>query len=193
MESAPRTIKVLDLPNELLLEISYSLETTDVHSLVLTNRRLNHLLQDRLHQHPPTLLLKRVIDTDNIKAFQQIINKGLDVNAHDDLTVAVKSHSPNRIARFFGYPLPAYVAFQAAGNWVRRRMLMLMFEAGAVDGEEWCFMTFEGRIDRRVVAVLLETYGVQENRMLVSVAEPSGEHHLKSQIKNQSIHLSAEI
>jgi hypothetical protein len=167
MESAPRTTKVLlDLPNEILLDIAYRLETTDVHSLVLTNCRLNHLLQDRLHQDPPTLLLKRVIDTDNIKAFQQIIDRGLDVNAHDNLTVAVKSHSSNRTARFFGYPLLAYVAFHAAGNWVRRSMLRLMFKAGIVDGEEWCFMTFDRRIGRRVVAMLLEAHGVQETRML---------------------------
>jgi hypothetical protein len=163
---------------------------------VLTNRRLNHLLQDRLHQHPPTLSLKRVIDTYNIKAFQKIIDNGLDVNAHDDITVTVKSHSSNRIARFFGYPLPAYVAFQAAGNWVRRKMLMLMFEAGAVDCEKWCFMTFEGRIDRRVVAVLLETYGVQENRMLVSMVWQNRQENTTSRVSSRttySMHVSAEI
>jgi hypothetical protein len=150
----------------LLLDTAYRPETIDVHSLVLTNRRLNHPLQDRLHQDPPTLLLKHVIDTDNIKAFQQIIDEGLNVNADDDLTVAVKSHSSDRIARFFGYPPLAYVAFQVAGNWVRCRMLMLMFEAGVIDGGERCFMTFDGRIDRRLVAVLLESHGLQENRML---------------------------
>jgi hypothetical protein len=41
-----------------------------------------------------------------------------------------------------------------------------MFEASVIDGGERCFMTLDGRIDRRLVAVLLEGHGLQENRML---------------------------
>jgi hypothetical protein len=88
ISSRPRVMRttILDLPNELLLDIAASLrETKDIHSLLLTNRRLNHLFEARLYLNPPKHLLLRVVRSGNIAAFRRFLEEGLVVKAYDHI------------------------------------------------------------------------------------------------------------
>ncbi|KAA8906808.1 hypothetical protein FN846DRAFT_906845 [Sphaerosporella brunnea] len=64
-------MSLLDLPNELLLQIALYLP--DVHALVLTSRRLNHLFEPYLHQHITRDKLRSIIQHEDVPAFRKLL------------------------------------------------------------------------------------------------------------------------
>jgi hypothetical protein len=119
--------RLLRLPNELLMDISSGLVTEHLHSLVLTNRVLHLLLENRLYEAPSEVALTRVIDTGNVAVFQRFLECGLDVN------VVVARHS--RMYRDIRIPLLAYVVSEVNPGTVM--MAQLMFKTGKIDTTGW--------------------------------------------------------
>jgi hypothetical protein len=113
---------LMDLPNELLLNIASRLETEHLHSLVLTNRHLQWLLQDTIYESPTKDALTRVIDEGNVAVFRKFLDCGLDVN------VSLTQHRST-------LPLLAYCASDL--NAMGVAMTKLLFETGKVDTSGW--------------------------------------------------------
>jgi hypothetical protein len=137
---------LLGLPNELLLEIgSYLPRTGDVHSLVITNRRLHCLLKTRLYQAPSQHLLWRVVNSRNIAAFRRILDNSLDAKVY------LRDIVPMLLLDVVWDATP-----------VRLEMLRRLLSSGAIDIEEWRFSVTRGsNYERCVMEDLFSSYGVR--------------------------------
>jgi hypothetical protein len=76
---------LLNLPCELiLLEIASHLAIEDIYNLLLTNRQLYHMLENRQYQRPSFHLLERVIKWKKRAVFRRFLENDLDAKVLSD-------------------------------------------------------------------------------------------------------------
>jgi hypothetical protein len=92
----------MTLPNEILLIIASYLDTIEIYGLILSNRRLNALLEHRLYRNLTPRDVAWMVHFNKLVAFRQAITAGLDLN----MEIAIIENY-NFLVR---QPLLAYVA-----------------------------------------------------------------------------------
>jgi hypothetical protein len=139
---AERKTTLLSLPNELFLEVAEHLEPDERYGLVLTNRRLNGLLQAGMYRNPPRHTVCKIIREENLAVLKRFIENGLDI------------HEPLYVAKYGR----ERTAFSEVVDVEERRgypMLKFLFSSGWIKPSEWTLWVTENDKTPREVRKML--------------------------------------